>query len=142
MLFMTAAITAFVNPADDTDDQVALQLAFMTHLDMELPEQDVFIERVPGSGEVFRVTTGDHNMNAPLYKSVKEIRHNPFSAEAIGPYEKGEPLGMTLGEWLKQTGTGRLHVRSRRWDSRSQFYESGTQWRIHHVARFHGHASS
>ena len=106
LFFLGAAIVPFALQDDDADDMVSLQLAFMTHLDMELPEQDVFIEREAGSGKVFRVTTGDHNMNAPLYKSAREIPHNPFSAEAIGPYEKGEPIGMTLGEWLKQTGTG------------------------------------
>ncbi|MDX1419122.1 MAG: hypothetical protein R3181_04070 [Rubricoccaceae bacterium] len=86
--------------------EVALDLAFVTHLDMEMPEQDVYIERVPGSGEVFRVTPGDHNMRAPLYATAVEVPHNPFSAEAVGPHPKGQPLGMTLGEWLRHAGTG------------------------------------
>ena len=48
--------------ANKPDDPVSLDIAFVTHLDMDLPEQDVYIEREPGSDEVYRVTTGDHNM--------------------------------------------------------------------------------
>jgi hypothetical protein len=84
----------------------AIDLAFINHLDANLPEQDVFIERVPDSGEVFRVTPGDNNMNAALFKSAGPVPHNPFDAEAIGPHPKGEPIGLTLGEWLKHRGTG------------------------------------
>jgi hypothetical protein len=90
-------------PAEPT---VSIDLAFITHLEMELPEQDVFIERVPGSGEVFRVTKGDNDMSAPLYAAAHMVKHDPFNPDAIGPYPKGEPLGMTLGEWLKHRGTG------------------------------------
>ncbi len=87
-------------------DPVSIDLAFITHLEMDLPEQDVFIERVPGSGEVYRVTKGDHDMNAPLYKAAVPVKHNPFDPTAIGPHPKGEPLGMTLGQWLRHQGTG------------------------------------
>lgn len=89
------------------DEPVSIDLAFITHLDANMPEQDVYIERIQGSGEVWRVTAGDHNMNALLYKTAVEVHHDPFDAEAVGPYEKGEPLGMTLGDWLKHSGTGR-----------------------------------
>lgn len=95
---------AIAMPASAQD--VSLDLAFVTHLDIDLPEQDVYIEREPGSGKVYRVTTGDHNMNAPLYAAAKAIPHNPFSPAAIGPHKKGAPLGMTLGQWLKHAGTG------------------------------------
>lgn len=83
-----------------------IDLAFITHLDANLPEQDVFIEREPGSGAVYRVTAGDNDMNAPLYKTATAVPHNPFDAEAIGPHRKGEAFGMTLGEWLKHRGRG------------------------------------
>ena len=39
------------NPANAQD--VSLDLAFVTHLDLDLAEQDVFIERTAGSGEVY-----------------------------------------------------------------------------------------
>jgi hypothetical protein len=89
----------------------SFEVAFMTHLDMNLPEQDVYIERTPGSGEIFRVTKGDHDMNAPLYKSASAIEHDPFDPAALGPYPMGEPLGLTLKQWLKQRGTG-VYTRS------------------------------
>lgn len=89
-----------------TDGPVSIELAFMTHLDMNLPEQDVFIEREPGSGEVYRVTGADHDMSAPLFKSALAVRHDPFDPAAIGPHPKGEPLGMSVGQWLKHRGTG------------------------------------
>ena len=85
---------------------VSLDLAFVTHLDMDLPEQDVYIERVPGSGEVYRVTKGDHDLRAPLYATATEVPHNPFDPAAIGPHPKGAPLGLTLGQWLRHSGTG------------------------------------
>ena len=84
----------------------SIELAFMTFVEADLPEQDVFIERVAGSGEVYRVTKGDNDMYAPLYKAAAPVPHNPFDAEAIGPHPKGEPIGMTLGEWLRHRGTG------------------------------------
>ena len=83
-----------------------LDLAFITHLDASLPEQDVFIEREPGSGHVYRVTIGDNDMNAPLFKTAIPIPHNPFDASAVGPHPKGQAFGMTLGEWLRHQGAG------------------------------------
>lgn len=91
---------------EETARPAVLDLAYITHLEMDLPEQDVFIERVPGSGEVFRVTKGDNDMKAPLFKTAVETKHNPFDPAAIGPHPKGEPLGMTLGQWLRHRGTG------------------------------------
>jgi hypothetical protein len=85
----------------------SIDLAFITHLDANLPEQDVYIERVAGSGEVFRVTPGDNNMNLPLYRTAHPVPHDPFDPGAVGPHPKGEPLGLTLGEWLRHRGTGR-----------------------------------
>lgn len=83
-----------------------IEIAFITHLDAGLAEQDVYLEREPGSGKVYRVTGGDHEMKAPLYKTATETPHNPFDPEDVGPYERGELLGMTLGEWLRQQGRG------------------------------------
>lgn len=84
-----------------------IDLAFVTHLDMEMAEQDVFIERRAGSGDVYRVTIGDNDMQAPLFKAARPVRHNPVDPGAVGPYPKGEPLNMTLGEWLKHRGVGK-----------------------------------
>jgi hypothetical protein len=97
---------AFAGADQAKAQSTSIDLAFVTHLDMDLPEQDVYIERQQGSGKVYRVTKGDHNMNAPLYKTAIETPHDPFNAAAIGPHQKGQALSMTLGQWLKHRGTG------------------------------------
>lgn len=76
---------------------------FKYHLDDNLPEQDVFVERGAG-GQVFRVGLGEHDLKVPLYATRGPIPHNPFSADAIGPYEKGRSLGLDLGDWLSAKG--------------------------------------
>jgi hypothetical protein len=102
---MEPAVEAAVMPVKQAKT-TSFDIAFVTHLEMNLPEQDIYIEREEGSGDVYRVTKGDNNMNAPLYKTAVETPHNPFDAAANGPHRKGEPLGMTLGQWLKHRGTG------------------------------------
>ena len=107
-LLLAATLFTGALPADRASDEdpVSLELAFITHLDAEMPEQDVYIEREPGSGQVYRVTPGDHDMSAPLYGTARETPHNPFSQEAVGPHPKGASLGLTLGEWLRHQGRG------------------------------------
>lgn len=103
---VAAEDTATTGGARDAANDLSIELAFVTHLDANLPEQDIFIEREPGSGEVFRVTQGDNDMGAKLYKAAKPVPHDPFDPAAIGPHPKGEALDMTLGEWLKHQGRG------------------------------------
>jgi hypothetical protein len=89
-----------------TDTVLSIDLAFVTHLDMDLPEQDVYIERVAGSGQVYRVTKGDNDMSVQLYRTAEMVKHDPFNPDAVGPYPRGEALGVTLGAWLKHQGAG------------------------------------
>lgn len=108
-LGMSVSVTtanAEVQGGGATGDNYSIDLAFITHLDASLPEQDVFIEREAGSSDVYRPTIGDNDMNAQLYKTATPVPHNPFDEEAVGPHPKGEAFGMTLGEWLKHQGTG------------------------------------
>jgi hypothetical protein len=91
-------------PADTAT--VSISLAFVTHLDMNMPEQDVFIERESGSGEVWRVTNGDNDMSVPLFAASRAVEHDPFNPDALGPYPRGRPLGVSLGEWLGHRGRG------------------------------------
>lgn len=90
----------------------AISLQFVNHLQAGLPEQDVFVEKVAGSGEVFRLMDAekDSYMNAPLYTTATTTPHNPFDAATNptvnGPYQKGYTLNLTLEEWLAATGTG------------------------------------
>ena len=45
-------------------------------------------------------------MKAQLYKAAAKVAHDPFNPDALGPFAKGEPLGMTAGQWLKHQGKG------------------------------------
>lgn len=104
-LFSSAAFASSTQTAS-LEEAVSIDLAFVTHLDLGMAEQDVYVELEPGSGEVYRVTAGFHNLNAPLYTAKDYIAHDPFNPENIGPYQKGNAMGMTVGEWLKHTGKG------------------------------------
>lgn len=101
--FIGASLIAM--PATAQSEPITVD--FVTHLDMEMVEQDVFVEKTDGSGDVFRVTTAnaDRYMDAPVYGSAEEVHHDPMNAEAVGPYPKGSDLGMTLGDWLAATGS-------------------------------------
>jgi hypothetical protein len=86
---------------------VHIEPTFGNHLDAGLAEQDAYIEKIPGSGQIWRVTNEDVNqfIEAPLYATVGLNRHNPFDSTFNGPFVKGRALGLTLGEWLEPSGT-------------------------------------
>ena len=111
LLWLAIALSLATAGAHETPDgskpgSFSLELVFTSHLDASLPERDVFVERQPGSNEVYRITLADINPIAPLFRAARPIPRNPFDAIAIGPHPKGEPLGLTLGEWLGHSGTG------------------------------------
>ncbi len=104
LVFALVAVLATVLAAQAASKGIKLQ--FVNHLQAKLPEQDVFIERVAGSDEVYRVTAADKNMNAPLYAAASPLPHDPGNPKAVGPFKKGRALGISLGQWLAGTGTG------------------------------------
>ncbi|MCV3274215.1 hypothetical protein [Roseobacter sinensis] len=83
-----------------------MTLSFIFHIDDGMAEQDVFYEKVPGSGEVFRPTAATRDMDAPLYAPAVEVPHNFLDTSDTGPYPKGPALGLTLGEWFAAEGHG------------------------------------
>lgn len=87
------------------DNPVELSLNFKFHIEDDLPEQDVFIERPANSGNVYRFGKSEKDLSLPLYASKKRIPHNPFGEDANGPYEKGADLGLTLKEWFSAEGS-------------------------------------
>lgn len=119
---ITAAVVTLATPlvfaginkegTDSNASSGSIDIAFITHLDAGLPEQDVYIERVQASGQVYRVTNSDHNMNASLYATAEKVNHNPFDLSTVGPHSKGQPLGMTLGQWLRHSGKGTYSYRN------------------------------
>ncbi|MDP5219785.1 hypothetical protein Q5Y75_21395, partial [Ruegeria sp. 2205SS24-7] len=88
------------------DAQHTMTLSFVFHIDEELTEQDVFYEREPGSGEVFRPTAATRDMDAPLYAPAVAVPHTPLQTENIGPWPRGRELNITLGEWFAASGGG------------------------------------
>lgn len=85
-----------------------VELQFVNHIQAQLPEQDVFVEKVAGSDQVFRPSgaEGVSYAKAPVYASARPIQHNPFDAAKNGPYPKGRALGMNLEQWLSAKGNG------------------------------------
>lgn len=84
---------------------VALEaIPMVPHVDIGIAEQDVFVDKGDATG-VYRVSVEDAAdpalLDAPLYASAEPLEHDPAE---LGPFEKGEPLGFTLSEWLSGTG--------------------------------------
>lgn len=90
--------------------EVAFDLTFITHVDAGVPEQDVYVERNPGSGEIFRPGVNNSDFDTPLFASSEDQSHNPADPDAVGPYPQGAALDITLGEWLGASGSGSYHV--------------------------------
>ncbi|NVO58369.1 hypothetical protein HW561_21535 [Rhodobacteraceae bacterium B1Z28] len=88
------------------DAAESMSLTFIFHIDDGMAEQDVFYEKVPGSGEVFRPTAATRDMDVPLYAPGIEVKHNFLDTSDTGPYPKGRPLGLTLGDWFAAKGSG------------------------------------
>ena len=103
---VAAAVAGSALAVGTYDEPVQLDLTFKLHIDDNIPEQDVFIERVPGSAQVYRPTKGERDLSKPLFATMLPVKHAPFDADAVGPWVRGEPLGLTLGEWLSAEGTG------------------------------------
>ncbi|MGF1608258.1 MAG: hypothetical protein ACFCUQ_02600 [Kiloniellales bacterium] len=101
---VAAAGSAFAVGVGSETASLSLELTFRSHFDDGLPEQDVFIEREPGMAQIYRPTKDDRDKSKPLFAPIVPVRHSPFEPENVGPWTKGKPLGLTLGEWLAAEG--------------------------------------
>ncbi len=89
----------------------AVDLEFVTHVEADMWEQDVFVDlsgAASKSDGVFRV--GPANFAAlaetPIFATTQTLHHDPGNEAAAGPYPRGEKLDMSLGDWLSATGSG------------------------------------
>ena len=85
-----------------------VELDFLTHVGQGIVEQDVFIERVEGSGELYRIAPAevDTYADSKLFATKDAIPYEPFDPVPGGPYAMGRALDVTLREWLDAEGTG------------------------------------
>ena len=103
---LTMATSAVAQDAAIYDAPVEMELTFIFHIDDGMTEQDVFYERAPGSGEVWRPTGATRDLGAPLYAPAVVVPHTPLQTDIVGPWPIGAPLGVTLGEWFAASGGG------------------------------------
>ncbi|MEM6460663.1 MAG: hypothetical protein AAF724_01965 [Pseudomonadota bacterium] len=101
---IAALLAAPAYAADSSSNSGEVQIEFVTHVQMDMSEQDVFVERAPGDALVFRATKADADMSQPLFATAQPVKHNPADPSTDGPHRKGAELGVTLGEWLNATG--------------------------------------
>ena len=106
-LVLICAAATLAAPAVAGDE---IELLFAGHLEYELVEQHVYVEREPGSGDVWRVTPPEvyRYRDAPIYATAQTVANAPFThgGSAVGPHPRGKALGMTLGDFIAATGTG------------------------------------
>lgn len=93
-------------------DLNSAELVFINHIVGGMPEPDVLIEN--DMGEVMRISVEApiSAIGQPVYASTTGADHDMFmlGENPLGPYEMGEPLGFTLGEWLSASGSGTYNV--------------------------------
>lgn len=109
MAALAALVLSACQPVQpETAQQVELQL--VTHIVAGMAEQDVYVVKSEGSGEVFRLIGDevDAYLDAPTYAAQQTVSHDLFglSDNPVGPFPQGIPLGFTLGEWLAASATG------------------------------------
>ena len=97
---------SFAEQNSSHDAPVTMDLTFIFHIDDGMAEQDVFMEREAGSGAVYRPTKATRDMTAPLFAPAEVVPHTPLQTDNIGPWKKGKPLGITLGQWFAAKGNG------------------------------------
>lgn len=113
VLFCSTAMIAQAEEAPNAniitaayDANESMSLTFIFHIDEGLTEQDVFFEKTPGSGEVFRPTAATRDMDAPLFAPATAVPHTPLQVDNVGPWPRGKSLEITLGDWFAAKGSG------------------------------------
>ena len=90
------------------EDVKPIALTFATLSGDGLVEQDVFVVNSANAKEVVRIPAAqaESQMDAMLFASAEEPPFEPMTLEPTDSYPKGSALGLSLGDWLKATGSG------------------------------------
>ncbi|MEL6168878.1 MAG: hypothetical protein AAFR35_09305 [Pseudomonadota bacterium] len=100
---LSVASTAYAVSSSKVDKE--FEVAFASHIEAGMAEQDVMVETSPGAQTVFRFGPGEAAPGSELFAAAQSIPHNPMDPAANGPHPKGQPLGMTVGDWLSAKGS-------------------------------------
>lgn len=109
--FIVSVILASTVWASET-----IPISFFTHIQMKMPEQDVFVQSASDSSMVVRVESDEaekpETLTSRVFSTATATEHDPFkiSSSPLGPFTKGKSLGFTLEEWLAATGSGTYTV--------------------------------
>lgn len=110
--FLGAGRGAKTTDTSGTIKEGAVEFSMVNHIQAGMPEQDAFIEKEVGSGEVWRVE-GEEAEDADIlaqmvFATVEATGHDPFKlgGSPLGPFVKDEPLGFALGDWLAGSASG------------------------------------
>ena len=93
-------------------DSSTAELVFVNHIIAGMPEPDVLIENEAGELMRIPIDAPISVLGQSLYASTTGADHDMFMLgdNPLGPYDMGEPLGMTLGEWLSASGNGSYSI--------------------------------
>ena len=105
IVMMAVGIAGILSAQSDSG---TVELVFVNHLAIGAAEQDVLW--MDEDGALWRVSPDDplSLLAQPMYASTSGAEHDPFAVgeNPLGPYEQGEMLEFTLGEWLAAEGHG------------------------------------
>ena len=136
MTGLSLAAAALGLHAGMVPDPETARIQWVHYIDLGLPEQDVFVEAgnaraaapdpyfiahllgLPANDgpNVIRVegqsARTPANLARQVYAATRIVPHDPFKLDPnpLGPYYKGDPLGLTLAEWLAARGSGTYTV--------------------------------
>lgn len=112
--------TSSISPTESlvpTVSPTVLNFNLVNYVQTNLPEQDVFIERVGSpSKDVFRIEKAEisdpKKLSKSVYATAKATEHDFFKigSSSLGPFTKGKSLGFALSDWLLATGSGSYSV--------------------------------
>jgi len=98
------------NDTGDGSQEGMQEFSLGNHIQLGLPEQDVFIEDESNTSMVLRVEgeQSAENLAKELFATSETTPHDPFKIgeDPLGPFPKGEALDFTLEEWLAGSGSG------------------------------------